>query len=127
MFAFEQTLWPEPCNPLPLIDNISKRRAFAVTGVFLLLLSLMMPSASDAYSVLSHEAIIDVAWTTHIRPLLLQRFPDATGEELKVAHGYAYGGAIIADIGYYPHGSPLFSDLTHYVRSGDFVIALLRH
>jgi hypothetical protein len=55
----------------------------------------------------------------------LKRFPDATAEQLKEAHGYAYGGAIIQDMGYYPHGSFFFSDLTHYVRSGDFVLALL--
>src|SRR5260370_3691514 len=29
-------------------------------------------------------------------------------------------------MGYYPHGSMFFSDLAHYVRSGDFVIILLR-
>ena len=78
-----------------------------------------------AYAVLAHEAIIDSVWDTNIRPLLLKRFPDATAKELKVAHGYAYGGAIIQDMGYYPHGSFFFSDLTHYVRSGDFVLALL--
>ena len=91
-----------------------------------LALTLAWPPSSGAYSVLSHEAIIDVAWSSHLRPMLLHRFPGATPDELKIAHGYAYGGAIIADIGYYPHGSPLFSDLTHYVRSGDFVLALLR-
>jgi hypothetical protein len=79
-----------------------------------------------AYAVLSHEAIIDSAWDSGIKPVLLARFPQATPEELKVAHGYAYGGAIIQDMGYYPHGSKLVSDLTHYVRSGDFVLALLR-
>jgi hypothetical protein len=79
-----------------------------------------------AYSVLSHEAVIDSAWDTTIRPLLLKRFPQATSDELKEAHGYAYGGAIIQDMGYYPHGSFFFSDLTHYVRSGDFILALLR-
>ena len=63
---------------------------------------------------------------TSIRPLLLKRFPGATAAEIKEAHGYAYGGAIIQDMGYYPHGSFFFSDLTHYVRSGDFVLALLR-
>jgi len=68
----------------------------------------------------------DSTWDTNIRPLLLQRFPDATGEEIKEAHGYAYGGAIIQDMGYFPHGSVFFSDLTHYVRSGDFILALLR-
>jgi hypothetical protein len=84
------------------------------------------PSRAAAYSVLSHEAIIDAAWDTGIRPLLLKRFPGATPEELKEAHGYAYGGAIIQDMGYYPHGSFFFSDLAHYVRSGDFVLALIR-
>ena len=62
----------------------------------------------------------------NIRPLLLKRFAGATPEQIKEAHGYAYGGAIIQDMGYYPHGSFFFSDLTHYVRSGDFVLALLR-
>src|SRR6202000_3175724 len=81
---------------------------------------------AGAYAVLAHEAIIDSAWDTNIRPLLLKRFPGATPEQLKEAHGYAYGGAIIQDMGYYPHGSHLFSDLTHYVRSADFVIALIR-
>ena len=84
------------------------------------------PARSAAYAVLAHEAIIDSAWDTSIRPLLLKRFPNATAEQLKEAHGYAYGGAIIQDMGYYPHGSHFFSDLTHYVRSGDFILALLR-
>ena len=90
------------------------------------LLSIGWPAQSSGYAVLSHEAIIDSAWDTSIRPLLLRRFPNATAEELKEAHGFAYGGVIIQDLGYYPHGSKLFSDLTHYVRSGDFVMALLR-
>src|ERR1039458_4901235 len=94
--------------------------------VLALFLSIGWPAQSAAYAVLAHEAIIDSAWDPSIRPLLLKRFPGATPEELKEAHGYAYGGAIIQDMGYYPHGSKLFSDLTHYVRSGDFVLALLR-
>ena len=89
-------------------------------------LLLGWPLDAAAYAVLAHEAIIDSAWTASIRPLLLKRFPNATDEQLKEAHGYAYGGAIIQDMGYYPHGSFFFSDLTHYVRSGDFVLALLR-
>jgi hypothetical protein len=80
----------------------------------------------EAYSVLTHETIIDSAWETHIRPLLLERFPQASPDELRRAHAYAYGGAIIQDMGYYPHGNKFFSDLTHYVRSGDFIEALLR-
>jgi len=101
---------------------------FLKAFVFLLavVLSLGWPGETAAYSVLSHEAVIDGAWSTSIRPLLLQRFPDATPAQLREAHGYAYGGAIIQDMGYYPHGSHFFSNLTHYVRSGDFVIALIR-
>ncbi len=87
---------------------------------------IFWPAEADAYSVLSHEAIIDSAWDTSIKPLLLKRFPEATPDELREAHGYAYGGAIIQDMGYYPHGSVFFSDLAHYVRSGDFVLILLR-
>jgi hypothetical protein len=93
-----------------------------------LVLSLWLASTNVAagYSVLTHEAIVDAAWDISIRPLLLQRFPNSTAEELKIAHGYAYGGAIIQDLGYYPHGSHFFSDLTHYCRTGDFILALLR-
>jgi len=78
-----------------------------------------------AYSVLTHEAIIDAAWKDSIEPVLLSRFPGTTESELRQAHAYAYGGAIIQDLGYYPFGNPFFSDLTHYVRSGDFVLALI--
>lgn len=78
-----------------------------------------------AYSVLTHEEIIDLLWNKQIVPLLKDRFPDATAADLKTAHAYAYGGSVIQDIGYYPFGNHLFSDLTHYVRSGDFVQAML--
>jgi hypothetical protein len=104
-------------------DVVSKR---AVALIAVLGLTFACPTDTAAYSVLAHEAIIDSAWDTNLRPLLLKRFPNATPEQLKEAHGYAYGGAIIQDMGYYPHGSFFFSDLTHYVRSGDFVQALLR-
>ena len=97
-----------------------------VAIILAFVLAVGYPSETEAYAVLAHEAIIDSAWDTDLRPLLLRRFPNATGPELKEAHGYAYGGAIIQDMGYYPHGSFFFSDLTHYVRSGDFVQALLR-
>jgi zinc dependent phospholipase C len=90
-----------------------------------LLLGVFESPYCAGYSVLTHEAIIDAAWKDSIEPLLSSRFPDATPEELLQAHSYAYGGAIIQDLGYYPFGSRFFSDLTHYVRSGDFVIALL--
>src|SRR5579871_500522 len=104
------------------------RRVLRQVGAFLLAGSLLgaWPQPAVAYSILAHEAIIDAAWTTGLRDLLVRRFPDATEEQLKDAHAYAYGGAIIQDLGYYPHGSHFFSDLTHYCRSGDFVLALLR-
>ncbi|MCC6588562.1 MAG: zinc dependent phospholipase C family protein [Bryobacterales bacterium] len=88
------------------------------------LLLLFAPLAS-AYSVLSHEAVIDTVWETSIKPLLKARFPQATDEELIKAHAFAYGGAIIQDAGYYPLGSHLFTDLVHYVRTGDFVVNMV--
>jgi len=93
----------------------------------ILAVTLALPSPAHAYAVLSHEAIIDAAWEMHIKPVLLKKFPQATEEDLSRAQAYAYGGAIIQDMGYYPYGSPFFSDLTHYIRSGDFILALLRN
>jgi len=92
----------------------------------LLALLLACTPRVQAYSVLSHQAIIDAVWETHLKKLLQDRFPEANEAELSGAQAYAYGGAIIQDMGYYPYGSHFFSNLTHYVRSGDFVLALLR-
>ena len=97
-----------------------------LTLAFLIALLLALPAPVYAYAVLSHEAIVDAAWETHIKPLLLKEFPQASEEDLSRAQAYAYGGAIIQDMGYYPYGSPFFSDITHYIRSGDFIQALLR-
>src|SRR5436190_11787598 len=80
---------------------------------------------SHAYSILTHEALIDVNWEKVLLPLLKQRYPASTEAELKEAHAYAYGGAVIPDMGYFPRGSKLFTNLVHYVRSGEFVMALL--
>ena len=107
--------YSKAARPLSLLPS-------AVLGP-LLLLSV---SPASAYSVLTHEAIIDSTWDGAIKPLLLKRFPAATPDELKQAHAYAYGGCIIQDLGYYPFGSKFFSNLTHYIRSGDFVINLIR-
>ncbi len=108
--------------------RMMKRRAHVAQLLLASLLAVLMafPAPVRAYAVLSHEAIIDAAWETHIKPLLLRKFPQATEDDLSRAQAYAYGGAIIQDMGYYPYGSPFFSDLTHYVRSGDFIQALLR-
>jgi hypothetical protein len=93
--------------------------------IIVLAILAVLPAPVPAYSVLTHEAIIDSVWPKVLRPLLLQRFPNATDDQLREAHAYAYGGAIIQDMGYYPFGSHFFSDLVHYTRSGDFVLALL--
>ncbi|MHB8541170.1 MAG: zinc dependent phospholipase C family protein [Candidatus Acidiferrales bacterium] len=92
----------------------------------ILLLLLFLVQSSQGFSVLTHEAIIDSEWDPVIKPLLMHRFPQATPDELKEAHAYAYGGAIIQDMGYYPFGNKFFSDLTHYVRSADFCRFLVR-
>jgi hypothetical protein len=100
-------------------------RSLGSSAALGLLLVTQVP-ALRSYSVLTHEAIIDSTWGSAIKPLLLKRFPAATAEELMQAHAYAYGGCIIQDLGYYPFGSKFFSDLTHYVRVGDFVLNLIR-
>ncbi len=84
------------------------------------------PSISSGYSVLAHEALIDDAWTDQIAPVLKRTFPRASPEEIQAARAYAYGGCLIQDLGYYPFGSRFFTNLVHYVRSGDFVTALIR-
>ena len=87
---------------------------------------ILLSSDTTAYSVLTHEALVDLAWNDSIRPLLLAKFPNATDHQLVEAHAFAYGGSAVQDMGYYPFGKAFFSDLTHYVRSGDFVMRLLK-
>ena len=79
-----------------------------------------------SYSILTHEAIIDSVWKESIEPMLRERFPKVTDRELTAARAYAYGGSIVQDVGYYPLGSKFFTDLTHYVRTGDLVASLLQ-
>jgi len=95
-------------------------------GVGLAVVLAMLSSRAAAYSVLSHEASIDALWDSHIQPLVARKFPQATRAELIRARGYAYGGSVIQDLGYYPFGSRFFSNLLHYVRTGDFVEQLIR-
>jgi hypothetical protein len=89
------------------------------------LLVLTCRDVSSAYSVLTHEEIVDLLWTDEIRPLLLKKYPGLSEQQITEAHAYTYGGAVIQDLGYYPFGSTEFSNLVHYVRSGDFVRELL--
>src|SRR6267154_4994705 len=102
-----------------------KSFSLSVPVILGLIFGTCCTASCSAYSVLTHEAIIDAAWKDSIVPTLWERFPNATPEQLLQAHAYAYGGAIIQDMGYYPFGNRFFSDLTHYVRSGDFVLALI--
>jgi hypothetical protein len=88
---------------------------------------LLAPGRCDAYSVQTHEQLIDLAWKGSIVPLLRGRFPQISEAQLSEAHAYAYGGCAVQDLGYYPFGKPFFSDLTHYVRPADFVLSLIRN
>jgi hypothetical protein len=100
-------------------------RLFSIRVAASFLVVLMCSGGSSAYSVLTHEEIVDLLWADEIRPLLLKRYPGLSEDQIKEAHAYAYGGAVIQDLGYYPFGSTEFSNLVHYVRSGDFVRELL--
>ena len=104
----------------PRIMRIPTLRALAI------LVLCLNGSVMRGYSVLTHEQVIDLAWEERIQPLLLKRFPQASPEDLKRAHAFTYGGSLVQDMGYYPFGKKFFSDLLHYVRTGDFVEALLR-
>lgn len=103
----------------------SQARLWPLISSFLICI-LILPQCF-AYSVLTHQQIIDLAWEPAIKPLLLARYPNTTPEQLRVAQSYAYGGSEIQDAGYYPFGNKLFSNLTHYVRTGDFVSSLIRN
>ena len=104
-------------------------RSYCLRAVALIL--LLLPGSwsrqASAYSLLTHEQLIDLTWEDSIVPLLKSSYPNLTPQELDEARAYAYGGCVIQDIGYYPFGDAFFSDLTHYVRSGDFVLALFRN
>jgi hypothetical protein len=102
-------------------------RRFALLVLLVLVVLLPLGSTADAYSLYTHEQLIDLTWKQSIVPLLLSRYPTLTAEQLEHARAYAYAGCVIQDIGYYPFGDKSFSNLTHYVRSGDFVVNLFRN
>jgi Zinc dependent phospholipase C len=104
----------------------TRRTARAMRVVALFLLIIVGPKFSPAYSILTHEEIVDLLWQDQIQPMLKKRFPSATEEDLLKAHAFAYGGSVLQDMGYYPFGNKYFSDLLHYVRSGDFVVNLIK-
>src|SRR5437660_361969 len=99
----------------------------ALRAMITVALCLVIPQALYPCSFQTHEQLIDLTWTDTVEPLLKRRFPNLSQANLLVAHGYAYGGSAIQDLGYYPFANAFFSDLTHYVRSADFVQSLFRH
>ena len=101
-------------------------RAAISLGLTILLIYGYAVRRCTAYSVLTHEEVVDLVWKDTLLPLLKNRFPAATDDDLKKAHAFAYGGSVMQDMGYYPFGNKYFSDLTHYVRSGDFVVNLVK-
>src|SRR6202521_5045457 len=80
-------------------------RLLAIRAVTILLIVLICSDGAFAYSVLTHEEIVDLLWTDAIQPLLLKRYPGLSEDQIREAHAYAYGGAVIQDLGYYPFGS----------------------
>jgi hypothetical protein len=104
------------------MTNLSQR-VLRTAIAFALLVGL--PAGCRAYSVLTHEQVVDLLWKDDIEPLLTKRFPNTNAEDLRKAHAFAYGGSLVQDMGYYPFGNKFFSDLTHYVRSGDFIVNLI--
>src|SRR5215467_436665 len=108
--------------------QIANRRMAArpLRAALLLFLFLFTTHLGQAYSVLTHEEIVDLLWKDQIVPLLKKRYPNVTEEDLRKAHAFAYGGSLVQDMGYYPFGNKFFSDLLHYVRSGDFVVIMIQ-
>jgi hypothetical protein len=104
-----------------------QRLPFLSSAVVAILLVCTAPRSADAFSVLAHEALIDAAWEEVIAPMLRERYPAASESQILKARAYAYGGSVIQDLGYYPFGSHFFTNLLHYVRSGDFIEALARN
>jgi hypothetical protein len=105
------------------MEKFSRPLLVAISNLVLL---ICLPATSRAYSVLTHEQVVDLLWKDEIQPLLVKRFPEAGPDDLRKAHAFAYGGSLVQDMGYYPFGNKFFSDLTHYVRSGDFIVNLIR-
>src|SRR5271166_998613 len=105
--------------------RVKRSRLLNLRVLFTVLVIIICNEGSFSYSVLTHEEIVDLLWSDQIEPLILQRYPGLSEDQLREAHAYAYGGAVIQDLGYYPFGSVEFSNLVHYVRSGDFVRELL--
>ncbi|PYT26283.1 MAG: hypothetical protein DMG57_22090 [Acidobacteria bacterium] len=122
-----RSLDTEPLKTLELSfmwNHPKMRRRSFYTAPAMLCMAIFFHPALEGYSVLSHEALVDAVWDPLIKQLLLRAYPDASEADVVKAHTYAYGGSVIQDMGYYPFGNRYFSDLAHYVRSGDFIKSL---
>src|SRR5256885_8472143 len=108
------------------LNSRQSRKRIRKASILTLCIAFLGIQLAPAYSVLTHEQVVDLVWKDRLEPTLRQRFPQATSEDLRKAHAYAYGGSVVQDMGYYPFGNKFFSDLTHYVRTGDFIEALIR-
>jgi hypothetical protein len=109
-----------------LLARILRKLNFKTRQIEITAFAILLPSLAHGYSVLTHEQVVDLVWKDQLLPMLRQRFPQATPDDLRNAHAYAYGGSVLQDMGYYPFGSKLFSNLTHYVRTGDFVANMIQ-
>jgi len=109
-----------------MTHRIHSWRGLLWLAIAIILVQACTMQTCAAYSVLTHEEVVDLVWKDNLLPMLKKRFPAATDDDLKKAHAFAYGGSLIQDMGYYPFGSKYFSDLTHYVRSGDFVVNMVK-
>ena len=119
---------PPQSTSLNWSRETSLTRSFLAPHFTLTLAVLAFGSVSaHGFSQVTHEQLIDILWVDSIRPLLLERYPGTTEAALTRAHAFAYGGCLIQDIGYYPFGKTFFSELAHYVRSGDFVASMLHN
>ena len=107
-----------------MLTNRSAKKAFRIS-ISILLLLLSFPVTSRAFSVLAHQAIVDQNWKDQLVPLIRKRFPTVSEQDLKDARSYARAGSHLPDLGYFPFGSREFTDLLHYVRTGDFINRLI--
>ena len=101
---------PKPRNSLIINYQGGMKNLPRFQTIVLLLAVLFFPWGGDAraYSLLTHEQLIDLTWQDSIVPLLLSRYPNLTPAQLDEARAYAYGGCVIQDIGYYPFGDAVF-------------------
>jgi hypothetical protein len=63
-------------TPSVWLGAITERwRLLSIRAATLFLTVLLCSVGASAYSVLTHEEIVDLLWTSEIRPLILSRYP----------------------------------------------------